>query len=170
VSGTADYSLSAIASDILSLTEVYLYMNGTRWVKLKATTPTELDIQEDGWKSVDSAVPDQYWYDIQLNNISLYPKPNADNAGTGYVKLYYCQKYTHLTADTGTPVLPVFLHTAMADYLVATGFERKGDDRNSIAKAANAWSQYHKRIHDYFVESHREKEDEDIIMRGYRNI
>lgn len=166
----SEYTIStALADDVLSINELYIYQN-TRWVKLEPTTRTELDILSDGWMSQPAAPPDKYWYDIQLDLIGLYPKPNTDNQGTDYVKAYYVQKFTPLTADTGTPVLPTQLHLAMSDYVAATALDSKTNDKASVIKANNSWLQYQRRILEYLAESKREKEDETIIMKGYRNI
>lgn len=170
-SDTAEYTIStAIADDVLSVTEVYLYMNGTTWKKLPATTRAELNLQDDGWKSTAAAVPQKYWYDIVMDIFGVYPKANSDNVGTNYVQVYYSQKFTEVTTDTTTPGLPVPLHMAMADYMVALGWESKGNDRNAIIKANTAWGLYGQKILGYLTESNREKEDEDVITRSYRNI
>lgn len=167
----AEYTIStAIASDVLSIYEAYLYQDGATWVKLISTTFTELDALYDGWKSTAAATPQNYWYDIQLDTFGLYPKPNSDNQGTDYVKAYYNQKFTALTADTGTPTLPTPLHLAMVDYCTAVALDSRANNRADTVKANNAWTQYYGKIQNYLVESRREKEDEDIIMIPIRNI
>jgi len=165
----AEYVISTSFTNLLSINELYIYQN-SRWVKLIASTFEELDILNDGWRSQDAAPPQYYWYDIQLDTLGLYPKPDSDNQGTNYVRGYYTQKFTDLTVDSSTPVLPTALHLAMSDYATAVAWESKSNDRSSIIKANNHWTFYQKRIMDYLTESKREKEDETIIMKGYRNI
>jgi len=168
----AEYTISTdIADDVLAITEVYLYMDGSTWKKLTPTTRTELDVLHDGWMSTDAAVPDEYWYDIQLDLLGLYPKANSDNQGADYLKVYYAQTFTALTADTSTPTLPTTLHFAMVDYVTAVALESMSSgDKSSIVRANNAWQTYYRKITSYLSESKREKEDEDIIMKGYRNV
>jgi hypothetical protein len=50
--------------------------------------------------------------------------------------------------------------------VAALGFEQRGYGD----KANDAWQKYFSKIKDYEIERHREKEDDDIIMRNYRNI
>jgi len=167
----AEYTISTdIDDDILSIYDVYLYRDGSKWWKLDATTQDELDIIQNGWKSFDASTPTKYWYDVQLDALGLYPKPNSSNQGAGYVKVYVNQKFTHLTADSGTPVLPVPLHLAMVDYGTAIGLDARADKNAEIVKSNNAWMQYYKKIQQYLSESRREKTDEQLIMKSYRNI
>ena len=166
----AEYTISTdIADDVLSINEAYIYQNEL-WRKLIPTTFTELDILNDAWRSQEAAPPQYYWYDIQLDKFGLYPKPDTDNQGTDYVHVYYAQKFTELTADTATPALPTYLHLAMSDYVSAVAWEANATDKTGRLKAANLWVQYQNRILSYLSESKREKEDETVVMKGYRNI
>jgi len=62
--------------------------------------------------------------------------------------------------------VPEYVQPAIVDYVVANGYEQRGFGD----KANDAWQKYYSKIHDYQVERNREKEDEDIVMKNYRNI
>jgi len=171
VENQAEYTIStAIDDDILSIYDVYLYRDGSRWDKLESTTRDELDILQDGWQSQDASTPVKYWYDKQLDTLGLYPKPNSDNSGVGYVKVYVNQEFTALTVDTATPSLPVQLHLAIVDFVSGVALDSRSDKNADYSKSSSVWQQYYARIQQYLSESRREKTDEEVIIKSYRNI
>lgn len=167
VEDTAEYVLSTSFLNILSIFEAYLYQDGATWVKLDPTSRTELDNHQPGWLSADAGVPTDYYWDKDENVFGLYVKPNSDNAGTSYVKVYYARKFSDMTDDADEPTgIPEFLHKAATHYVTAFGYEQRGHGD----KANDAWSKYFATLKDYLIESKREREDDDLIMVNYRNI
>ncbi len=166
VADTASYNLTTQFPKILTINEVYYYTDGTTWQKLDPTSRTRLDAEHPGWQSVESGTPYEYWWDREENTIYLYVPPSSDQAGTDYVKLYYCYDYTDMSSDSTESGLPDRLHFAQVDYVVATGYETRGHGD----KSNDAWSKYFKMLHDYQVERLREKEDDDLIMIPERNL
>jgi hypothetical protein len=143
---------------------------GTNWIKLIPTNRTDLDATQDGWRSADSSVPWKYYESREEDLFGIYPKPDSTNAGSNYVRVYLTYKPTDITTessgDTTEPTIPEPLHLAIIEYVVATGFDSRGwGDR-----ANDVWQKYYSKIQDYTVERGREREDEDIIMRNYRNL
>jgi hypothetical protein len=161
----AEYTVNSNFPNLLSILEVYHYQN-SKWRRLTATTRNELELQNQVWRSVDSGTPDRYYWDREEDLFGLYIPPDSDSAGTNYIRVYYTRTYTTLATDASVPTLPDFLHRAMSDYIVATGFETRGYGD----KANDAWGKYLRRIQEYLVERRREKEDEELIMRSYRNV
>jgi hypothetical protein len=86
--------------------------------------------------------------------------------GDNYGRVFYTKSHIDMTADAEEPQLPANVQNAITDYVVAYGYEQRGWGD----KANDAWQKYYSKIHDYQVERHREKEDDDIVMRNYRNI
>jgi hypothetical protein len=168
VSGTAEYPITTVVptATVISINEVYYLQNGTTWQKLEATSRTELDITYPTWKSTDSGTPQRYWFDREEGNLGLYQKPDATNAGISYGQIYYTKAHVDIAGDTESPQLPEYIQPAIVDFVVANGYEQRGWGD----KANDAWQKYYSKIHDYQVERHREKEDEDIVMKNYRNI
>jgi len=167
LAGTSEYVISAlIATAIISLTEVYYLQDGTTWKKIDPINRTELDTEYPNWKSDDAGTPLFYYFDREEAIFGLYPKPNTVNAGTDYGEMYFQKAHVDLNADGESPQLSEYLQPAIVDYVVATGHDQRGWGD----KANDAWTKYYTKIRDYRMERHREKEDEEIIMKNYRNI
>jgi len=168
ITGTGEYAMSALvtAATVLSINEVYYLQNGLTWQKLEATSRTELDIMNPTWKSTDAGTPQKYYFDREEDIFGLFQKPDTDNAGTSYGQIYYTKAHVDISGDSESPQVPDYLQPAVVDFVVANGYEQRGFGD----KANDAWQKYYSKIHDYQVERHREKEDEDIVMKNYRNI
>lgn len=163
---TEEYVLSTILPYILSINEVYFKADDLTWVKLPATSRTELDINYPGWKSTASGTPFLYYYNREEDIFGLYPGPNSTNDITDGCQIYYTKSHIDLTDDLSSPQLPENVQPAIADFVTAYGYEQRGWGD----KANDAWAKYFQKIHDYQVERHRETEDEDLIMKPERNI
>ena len=164
---TAEYTLSAIFPNVLSINEFYYKIDGINFQKLEATSRTELDLLYPTWLSTTSGDPIKYYYDREEDIFGLYPKPDlAVTEGVNWGKVFFTKTHVDMTTDGETPQIPENLQNAICDYVVAYGFEQRGWGD----KANDAWTKYHSKIHDYQVERHREKEDEDIIMKNYRSM
>lgn len=168
VAGTGEYAMSTLISTVtvLSINEVYYNQNGTTWQKLEATSRTKLDIEHPTWKSTDAGIPLQYYFEREEDLLGLFYKPDSSNAGISYGQVYYTKAHVDISGDSESPQIPEYLQPAIVDYVVANGYEQRGWGD----KANDAWQKYYSKIHDYQVERHREKEDDDIVMRNYRNI
>ena len=164
---TAEYTLSAIFPNVLSINEYYYKQDGTNYIKMEATSRTELDALYTGWRSAPSGTPFKYYYDKEEDVFGLYPPPVlAITEGTNWGRAYITKNHTDMTTDGESPQLPEPVHAAVPDYVVAYGYEQRGWGD----KANDSWQKYYSKLHDYQVERHREKEDEDIVMKNYRNI
>jgi len=168
VTNTGEYTMSALISTatVISINEVYYLQNGTTWQKLEATSRTELDMVSPTWKSTDAGTPQKYYFDREEGTFGLYQKPDSNNDGTSYGQIYYTKAHVDINGDTESPQVPEYLQNAIVDYVVANGYEQRGFGD----KANDAWQKYYSKIHDYQVERHREKEDEDLVMKNYRNL
>lgn len=163
---TREYGLTSNFSNFLAVREIYFYQDGTTWRKLTQTTRDKLNRRSSGWKSADTATPQEYYWDREEDILGLNPSPDSDNVGTGYIELYYAQDYTDMTLDGDTPTVPFPLQLAMVDYVVSIGYETRGWGD----KANDARAKCDRRITDYKVERDTEKEaDDGIQMVNYRN-
>ena len=167
-----EYSLNSSFPNILSIDDVYFFQSASSdttnstFQRLVSTDRLQLDIEYPGWKSVQAGVPTHYYYDREDDLFGIYMKPDTNNAGTNYCRVYYRKKHTNISDDNSTPDIPENLHLGITDYVVALGFEQRGFGD----KANDAWQKYFAKIKDYEVERMREKEDDDIVSRNYRNI
>ena len=162
----AEYTLSDIVPNILSINEVYYKTDNLTWNKMDSTSRTEMDILLPGWKSASNGTPYKYYYSREENIFGLYVKPNTTNAISNGCQIYYTKAHIDLTGDSDVPQLPENVQPAIPDFVVAYGNEQRGWGD----KANDAWSKYFQKLHDYQVERHREREDDDIIMKPERNI
>jgi hypothetical protein len=166
VAETSEYVLSTVVPYVLSINEVYHKSLGTTWIKLTSTSRTELDAIYPGWKSATSGAPSQYYYNREEDVFGLYVKPDATNVGASYCQVYFTKQHIDLTLDTESPQLPENIQLAVCDYVTAYGYEQRGWGD----KANDAWQKYYSRLKDYQVERNRETEDDELIMKNYRNI
>jgi len=162
---TAEYVLSVYFPKALAVLEVYYYQDGATWERLDSTSRDQLDRETPGWKSSDAGTPTQYYWSREEDTLGFYVKPDTTNAGTDYAEIYYAEEHTPLAGDTTEPDIPKYLQLAIVDFVVATGLDTRGWGDKSNDK----WNKYYTRIHDYQVERHRECEDDNIIMRNYKN-
>ena len=162
---TAQYTLSALFPRVHSILEAYVqYLTG-KWIKLKATSRTDLDIQFPGWLGApSSACSTHYYWDSEEDVFFLYPPMIAPI--TDGLKIYYTYEPEPMLADTDVSEMPDHLNLAIVDFVVATGF----DTRGWTDKANDAWSKCYQRIKDYTIEHAREREDDNVISRNYRHI
>ena len=82
------------------------------------------------------------------------------------MRVYFCKKHTDLTTDSEEPQIPEPLQLTIIDYGIAQGLE----DRGWQEKANDRWQKYYTRMREYMAERNREQEDEDLIMKNYRNV
>ena len=109
--------------------------------------------------------PLQYYWVYEEDVIGIYPPPSDLHDGAP-LKIYYSKDHIYMTSDTDVPTLPINLHLAAIDYTVASGLE----DRGWGERANDHWTKYIKKIQDYGIEKGIQREDEEIIMKNYRNV
>jgi hypothetical protein len=168
VASTARYDLSAILPNFLRIVDggVWIYdSTNTKWIKLDYATKEYMDATYEDWPNTAASQPFIYMEDADESILELYPTPDTAYVGTNYCRVYYSSKPTTISADIGSPDLPIVLHPAVIDYVVATGFETRG--YGDIAN--DHWSKYYDKIKSYLIEKNN-KEDEEIVMKNVRNI
>ena len=163
---TAEYTLSTVVPDCISITEVYFDDSESDWGKLIPITRTELDIEYIGWKNTDPGKPTHYYWDAEEDLFGFYPAPDSTESTTNAAEVHCCKTAPTLSSDSATSTLPENLHEAVVDFVVATGFSTRG----WVDKENDAWQKFFTRIKEYMVERHRQREDESIISRNYRNV
>jgi len=90
----------------------------------------------------------------------------TEESTTNAAEVHCCKTAPTLSSDSATSTLPENLHEAVVDFVVATGFSTRG----WVDKENDAWQKFFTRIKEYMVERHRQREDESIISRNYRNV
>lgn len=178
-----EYTISDSISDFFAITDVYFMQNGTDKMKLMPTSREELDQNDPGWRtslgytyttggtvhynySSQPGIPDSYYWDREEDILGLVPPPNDDNEGSDYIQVYYTYDHTDMDDDSDVPTIPTPLHSAVVEYVVATAYEtRQWGDR-----ANDAWQKYFSKLNDYKVERNVEREDDELIMKNYKNI
>lgn len=170
VAATPRYTITAIFPNFMRVCDggVSIYNSSTTdWTKLTYETKDTMDTLYGDWVNAEAAEPIVYMEDLDENIIELWPTPQTVNVGTNYCRVYYCSIPTAMTVDANSPDLDVqgILHHAVVDYVVATGFESRGywDIAN------DCWAKYYDKIKSYMIEKNT-KEDEEIVLKNYRNI
>lgn len=168
VEGVAEYKLTTYFPDILSVERVYFKMDGKNFLPLTKQNHKEMDILFPGWLSFDSATPQNYLYEYERNKtLTLSPKPNASNAGTGYIRIYYSKDFTDVTADTTVISFDAILQKAMCDYIVAYGYEARG----YLTKASATWKEYDRKILGYkALKGMNDDDDCDSTIKPYKGV
>lgn len=176
---------TVVDADCYAITEAFFKTEGEDYRRLKPTTREDLNQQNPAWQSLvgythtntssgvvtynytaSPSTPTHYYWDREENVFGLYPPPNDDQASADGVKVYYTYKHTDLSSDSASPSLPEPLHMAVASFCVASGLE----DRGWGDRANDFWEKYFSKINDYRVETRNEREDDEVIMKGYRNL
>jgi hypothetical protein len=181
-----EWTLSVTFPDILSVEDAYFQMDGTKWDKLIPMSREALDSENPAWYSnvgytstarfiatteIDynfnsqPSTPRYYYWDREEDLIGIDPPPNAQNAGANF-RVFYTKLQPDLTVDTDEPVLPENVHKIAINYVAALGYE----DRGWGERANDQWEKYYQKLRDYEIEIDREREDEEIIMRSYKNV
>jgi len=109
--------------------------------------------------------PLQYYWVYEEDVFGIYPPPSDLHDGAP-LKIYYSKDHIDMSADSAVPTLPINLHLAAIDYTVASGLE----DRGWGERANDHWNKYIKKLQDYGIEKGKQREDEEIIMKNYRNV
>lgn len=183
--GSNEYALASNFSNIYAVLEVYFKDSGEDWIRLNPTQREELDEEFPGWRgnvgytysNTDTGVvtynytsntgtPQRYYWDREEDILGLDPPPDADNAGSNYIRVYYAEKHSDLSSDSDTPTIPEPLHAAVVNYASAVGFE----DRGWGDRANDNWTKYFAKLKDYRIERNREREDDEIVSINYRNL
>jgi len=164
VASTVRYTLTDLVTGILRIFKVRIYNSSTaKWSRLPQRTYEWLDNNYPQWESADAGVPICYVYDVNLDEFILYPKADSDHVGTNYIEIYNSAKPTAISSDAASPDLPAVLHTAVIDYVVATGLESRG--YQDIANVN--WQMYHSKLKSYWSEITWE-EDQEVQMHAER--
>lgn len=182
-----EYSITSYFPTAFAINEVYFKVDGQRFMRLTPTTREELDVENNGWQSLTgytlgvtsgtaavtyynygsvTGTPIKYYTSREENLFGLYPPPGDDQAGADYIKVYYSYDHTDISSDNDSPSLPSGIHLAVVDFVIAKGLE----DRGWGDRANDMWNKYYAKLKDYGVEKKNEREDEEIIMKGYRNV
>ena len=182
--GTNEISFLSIDEDIYAVLEVYFHEAGQNWIKLDPTSRTELDINNQGWKDnvgrtyVDTTpttnynwesepgTPTHYYWDREEDLFGWWVPTDTEQTTANNIRIYYSKKHSDLSGDSDEPQIPEPLQLAIIDYGIAQGLE----DRQWLDRGNDRWDKYFKRIEAYMSERCREVEDEDLIMKNYRNV
>ncbi len=183
--GSAEISLTTINPNIYSVLEAYFHVDGRHWIKLVPTTREELDMDFPSWQDAvgrtytdpgDGTIyynyqsypstPIRYYHYREENTFGWYPPTDTEQTTSNNIRVFYCYKHADLSGDASEPTIPEPLHQAIIDFVCGTAFETRG----WVDRANDSWQKYVGRIQDYMEERHREKEDEDVISRNYRNL
>lgn len=160
VVNTAEYTLSSQIADVLAIVSEAYYMDGSTYEKLQPTTVEELDFDYPGWRSASAGTPFKYYWNLQENIHGLYPKPDATNAGA-YWLVKYVKRHANISSDTETVDIPLELHPAIIEQVVATGLETRGQREQAgyhLAKFTQMLVRWKA------VNSFNQQLDDDIIM------
>jgi hypothetical protein len=180
---------AVILTGVVGMTEI----NGTTYYVKSSPTATTLELEEspagpdldstgftayasggtintigDTTYNFDSrpGVPTHYYWDRERDLFGLWLPPDALNETSNNVHVYYLARHADLGDDAEFPTIPEPLRMAIIDHVVYTGYESRGWGD----KANDALAQYLAKISDYIGERDREREDEVLVAKNYRNV
>lgn len=113
-----------------------------------------------------SGVPQYYYWDRERDLFGLWLPPDTVNATSNNVHVYYLARHSDLGSDSEIPDIPEPISLAIVDWVVYQGFETRGWGD----KANDAFAKYIAKIGDYITERDREREDEILVAKNYRNV
>ena len=184
VAGTNEISFISIDPKIYAILEVYFHESGQNWIKLEPTSRTELDLTHAGWKDnvgreytdpsptthynyeSEPGTPTMYYWDREEDLFGWWVPTDTEQTNANNIRIYYTKSHTDLSGDSDEPTIPEPLQLAIIDYGIAQGLE----DRQWLDRGNDRWEKYHARIGAYMAERCREVEDEDLIMKNYKNV
>lgn len=119
VSGQRTYTLP---SDFLKLQEVHFKQDGGDFKRLPIVTRNDLaTLQGKGWFSDANGKPVRvYMADNAV--LGLHPPPDATNAGSGYLRIFYIGVPTAMSSDADEPDIHVSFHDTAPIFVAAFGF------------------------------------------------
>jgi hypothetical protein len=183
--GFAEISFLSIDSEIYSILEVYFHEANENWIKLQPTSRTELDVLNAGWKDAvgstnsqiafpditynyqdEAGTPTHYYWDREEDLFGWWVPTETDQVSSDNMRIYYTKQHIDMTSDATVPSIPQALELAIIDYGIAQGLE----DRQWLDRGNDRWTKYYARLDAYMAERNREVEDEDLIMKNYRNV
>ena len=165
IASTVRYTLSTLVTNILRILDggVRVYnSDADTWEKLTQKTKEWLDQHYSGWETADTGIPSYYVYNMELDELVLYPAAQTSCVGTDYMEINSLTKPTAMTADANSPDLPAPLHVAVIDYVVATALSSRG--YQDIAD--RYWAQYYAKLKSYMIERDIEEDNPEIIMHA----
>ena len=182
-----EFVLSTAFPNIFAITDVYFQDQvggGGDYRRLTPTTTEELDVLNGDWRSLigrtyldtgsgityynyesQPSTPIYYYWDREEDYMGIWPPPDDVQDGAP-MKCYYTYDHTEMSSDSAVPEIPSGIHLAVVDFTVATGLE----DRGWGDRANDMWNKYTLKLKDYVTERKNEREDEETIMKNYRNI
>ncbi|MHA2067227.1 MAG: phage adaptor protein, partial [Candidatus Thorarchaeota archaeon] len=110
--------------------------------------------------------PQYYYWDRERDLFGIWQPPDSDNGTSSNVHVYYFKEHVSLGDDAETPDIPEPMHQSIVDWVVYQGFESRGWGD----KANDAFAKYISKIKDYQIERKREREDDVLTMKNYRNV
>ena len=181
--GSREWTLTDNFTNIYSVNDVYFLRDGTDWTKMIPSSRDDLNEMRPGWMSTvgytntagtttyynyddQASVPQYYYWSREEDVFGVEPPPDDDNAGSNYIRVYYSKAHADVTDDGASPTIPEPLQQAIVNYVSAVGFE----DRGWGDRANDQWNKYFQRIKDYTIETGRERDDDEIIMKNYRSM
>lgn len=133
IQGQADYSLSALSSDILVFRGLlYKGVGDTSYLRLRGLSLNEMNEYLDGFKGDTITIGTPTVYSIFENTISLYPVPDTSVAAA--IKIYYNRQPVDIANDTDIPDLPPLYHDALVNYCLMRAYEMDENLQAAVAK------------------------------------
>lgn len=152
----------SFATDLQGILSIVF--NGSTIKRLRAIPFDDLTDTYPQWRNIESSEPELYYHVKEMGLLGVYPK--IKDTENDNLNIVYTYKHPSISSDSASPLFDDFLHQAVVDNVVSVGMESRG----WVEKAAASWNKYINTINDYLIESKRQKEDEEIIMKNYRNI
>jgi len=146
VEGTREYAITtAIAPNFMGIDheeEVTYGATDAEKVRLDFKTIGDLDIDDSEWRNADAGVPEKY-YLKRFNIIGLAPSPDADNCGTGYLRVPYILKPTTMAGDNDKPFNgEVGFTNSDCNLIIIWVLQQIRREEGKVDEAAQLWGEY----------------------------
>ena len=132
--GTALYSLTSVAPDVMAPARVWLMPDSLR---LGAVSMRELDNRHETWPTVQRSP--ENWYPVSWDLFGIWPHPSA---GSGLLRVDYYAWPRALMDDGDEPEFQLGDHDAIVDYGIYDGLAKRWD----VMRMVEIWSRFGARL------------------------
>lgn len=126
---TVNVDTYTLPSDFRYIMEVH-YNQTLAGGEIKLEQVSQLDLERiygREWRQDSSTDPAHYFF-YDFDTLGIHPPPNAANAGTGKLRIFYVASPTDMSSDSDSPDVSLAYHDTAQYFVAANCFIKMGND------------------------------------------